>query len=101
MSKKNKKDKTAKLIKRERKFTVLGAILLFGLWVVSFFAKNTLSSVNIEVERLARDVKNQKETNQSLTMKINELASLENINAVANQQGLAYNNGNIRIITER
>ena len=98
---KNKKDKTVKLIKRERKFTVLGAIVLFALWGVSFFAKNTLSSVNIEVERLAREVKNQKETNQSLTMKINELASLENINGVANQQGLAYNNGNIRIVTER
>ena len=98
---KNKKDKTAKLIKRERKFTVLGAILLFGLWVVSFFAKNTLCSVNIEVERLSRDVKNQKETNQSLTMKINELASLENIQAVANSEGLAYNNGNIVIVNNQ
>lgn len=99
--KKNKKDKTAKLIKRERKFTTVGAVLLFALWVVSFFAKNTLCSVNIEVERLAREVKNQKETNQSLTMKINELASLENINTVANQVGLAYNNGNIRIVIEK
>lgn len=99
--KKNKKDRTARLIKRERKFTTVGAIVLFSLWVISFFAKNTLSSVNIEVERLSREVKNQKETNQSLTMKINELASLENINDVANKAGLAYNNGNIRIITER
>lgn len=98
--KKNKKS-TTKLIKREKKFTALGAILLFSLWVISFFAKNTLSSLNVEVERLQREVKNQKETNQSLTMKINELASLENINAVANKTGLAYNNGNIRIITER
>ena len=85
-----KKDKTAKLIKKERKFTTVGAILLFGLWVLSFFAKNTLSSVNVEVERLSREVNNQK-----------ELASLENVNAVANKEGLAYNNGNIRIITER
>ena len=99
--KKNKKDKTAKLIKRERKFTTVGAIMLFSLWVISFFAKNTLSSINVEVERLEREVKNQKETNQSLTMKINELASLENINEVANKEGLAYNNGNIRIITEK
>ena len=99
--KKNKKDRTAKLIKNEKKFTTVGAIVLFSLWVISFFAKNTLTSVNIEVERLSRKVKNQKETNQSLTMKINELASLENINSVANKAGLAYNNGNIRIITER
>ena len=43
------------------------------------FAKNTLSSINIEVERITRQVKDQKKTNQSLSMKINELASLENI----------------------
>ena len=98
---KNKKNNTSKLIRKEKKIKTLGALLLFGLWVVSFFAKNTLSSLNVEVERLEREVKNQKETNQSLTMKINELASLENINAVANKTGLAYNNGNIRIITER
>ena len=98
---KNKKDKTAKLIKREKKVSVLGALLIFSLWVISFFAKNTLSSLNVEVERLEREVKIQKETNQSLTMKINELASLENINEVANQAGLAYNNDNIRIVTGR
>ena len=99
--KKNKKDKTAKLINRERKLTLVGAVLIFTLWVISFFAKNSLSSLNIEVERLERNVKNQKETNQSLTMKINELASLENINVVANSAGLAYNNGNIRLVVER
>ena len=33
-------------------------------------------------------------------MKINELASLEKIQEVAKEQGLSYNNNNIRIITE-
>ena len=82
-------------------FTIIGAIVLFAIWGISFFAKNSLSSLKIQVERLSREVKTQKETNQSLTMKINELASLENINAVASQSGLAYNNGNIRIVNER
>jgi cell division protein FtsL len=93
-----KKNKTGKLISRERRFVVLGAILLLFLWGVSFFMKNSLASINIEVERLSRDIKEQKEVNQSLTMKINELASLENVNVVANQVGLAYNNDNIRLI---
>lgn len=93
-----KKSKTGKLISGERKFVVLGAILLLFLWGVSFFMKNSLASINIEVERLSRDIKEQKEVNQSLTMKINELASLENVNVVANQVGLAYNNDNIRLI---
>ena len=93
-----KKNKTGKLIDRERRFVVIGAILLLFLWGVSFFMKNSLASINIEVERLSRDIKEQKEVNQSLAMKINELASLENVNIVANQVGLAYNNDNIRLI---
>lgn len=93
-----KKNKTGKLINREKKFVVFGAILLLFLWGISFFMKNSLASINIEVERLSRDIKEQKEVNQSLTMKINELASLENVNVVANQVGLAYNNDNIRLI---
>lgn len=93
-----RKNKTGKMINRERKFIVLGAVLLLFLWAVSFFMKNSLASLNIEVERLSRDIKEQKEVNQSLAMKINELASLENVNIVANQVGLAYNNDNIRLI---
>ena len=93
-----KKNKISKLVNRERRFMVFGAVLLLFLWGVSFFMKNSLASINIEVERLSRDIKEQKEVNQSLTMKINELASLENVNVVANQVGLAYNNDNIRLI---
>lgn len=93
-----RKSKTGKLISRERRFMVFGAVLLLFLWGISFFMKNSLASINIEVERLNRDIKEQKEVNQSLTMKINELASLENVNVVANQVGLAYNNDNIRLI---
>ena len=99
--KKNKKSKIKKAIMFEKRFTVFGALILFALWGISFFAKNSLSSLNIEVERLARNVKEQKEINQSLNMKINELASLENINEVANKSGLAYNNNNIRIVVEK
>lgn len=96
--KKNKKKASAKLLKFERKYTTVGIVALFALWVVSFFAKVSLSSINVEVERLDKEVKKQEKTNQSLTMKINELASLENIQAVANSEGLAYNNGNIVIV---
>ena len=93
-----KKNKISKLVNRERRFMVFGAVLLLFLWGISFFMKNSLASINIEVERLSRDIKEQKEVNQSLTMKINELASLENVNVVANQVGLAYNNDNIRLV---
>ena len=99
--KKNKKKKlNAKLLKFEKKYTSFCVATLLVLWVVSFFAKVSLTSINIEVERLNSAVTKQEKTNQSLTMKINELASLENIQAVANQEGLAYNNGNIIIVNK-
>jgi cell division protein FtsL len=98
--KKNKKDNTIKLHNFEKKFKVFGTVALLGLWVFSFFAKISLSSINVEVERLNKEVKAQEKTNQSLSMKINELASLENIQEVANSEGLAYNNSNIIIVKE-
>ena len=98
---KKKKKGSVKLQKFEKKYTTIGTIALLALWAVSFFTKISLSSINVEVERLDKEVKKQEKTNQSLTMKINELASLENIQAVANSEGLAYNNGNIVIVNER
>ena len=98
--KKNKKA-SAKLIKFEKKYTTVGTIVLLSLWVFSFFTKVSLSSINVEVERLNTKVSKQEKTNQSLTMKINELASLENIQTVANTEGLAYNNSNIVIVNNQ
>ena len=98
---KKKKKGSIKLQKFEKKYTTIGTIVLLSLWVVSFLTKVSLSSINIEVERLNKQVSKQEKTNQSLTMKINELASLENIQAVANSEGLAYNNGNIVIVNNQ
>lgn len=95
------KDNTIKLHKFQKKFTGVGAIFLLSLWVLSFFVRISLSSINVEVERLSKNVKKQEKVNQSLVMKINELASLENIQQVANQEGLAYNNNNIVIIKQQ
>ena len=55
-----KKNKISRLINRERRFVVFGAVLLLFLWGVSFFMKNSLASINIEVERLSRDIKRTK-----------------------------------------
>lgn len=99
--KKNKKKSLVKMQKLEKNYIIVASSILFCLWVVSFFAKVSLSSINVEVERLNDKVTKQEKTNQSLSMKINELASLENIQEVANSEGLAYNNGNIVIINNQ
>ena len=58
----------------------------------------TLSKVNIEVERVKNEIKTQEKKNESLSMKINELASLDKIIEVAYKQGLSYNNDNIKSV---
>ena len=71
---------------------------LFCVFVSIFFFKAQLSSINIEVEKLKKTVTKQEKVNESLTMKVNELISLENMQLVAAQEGLEYNNDNIVVI---
>lgn len=76
----------------------LCVLLLLLIPVSSIFGKAMLAKSNIEVERLKKSIKVQVKRNQSLTMKVNELQSFDNIQAVARNQGLAYNSANIKVI---
>jgi len=76
------------------------ALLVLLTPVLIVFSSATLSKVNIEVERLKVQIDRQQNKNQSIMMKINELASLENIQLVAESMGLSYNNNNIKVITQ-
>lgn len=93
-----KNNKRVKLSKFERTLVKVCLILLVLFPVANVFSKATLSKVNIEVERLRRSVDNQQRKNQSLSMKVDELKSFENIQTVIQNQGLAYNSNNIKII---
>lgn len=75
-------------------------LVILGIFVpVSIvFSQGTLSKSNIEVERLKSKVKKQENTNQSLSMQVDELASLSNIQDIAKEYGLSYNNDNIIVI---
>ncbi len=89
--KKNKKGFEKKL---NKVFMCLSLLLIMGI----LFGQITLSQMNLEVQRLEKDVQTKKDQNQSLVMKINEMASLDNIQSVSEEAGLAYNNDNIRTI---
>ena len=89
--KKNKKGFEKKL---NRVFMCLSLLLIMGI----LFGQITLSQMNLEVQMLEKDVQSKKDQNQSLVMKINEMASLDNIQSVSEEAGLAYNNDNIRTI---
>jgi len=64
------------------------------------FSMAMLSKTNIEVESIKNKIEKQSNINSSLEMKINELASLDNIRDIAYTYGLEYNNDNIRVIEE-
>lgn len=93
-----KKNNRASKIERfmYKSFIFMSLILVVGI----ILTKATLSQVNLEVQKLNNKIKSQKEDNQSLVMKINEMVSLENIQEVSNEYGLAYINDNIKTITE-
>ena len=77
------------------------AIFLLVIAPVSIvFSKATLAKVNFEVEKQKKEIEAQKKTNESLAMTIDELASLTKIQEVAEQQGLSYNNNNIKVVVE-
>lgn len=73
-------------------------ILILATPIVVVFSKSVLSKTNIEVEKIKYKLEKQEVINESITMKINELASLSNIQDVAKEFGLSYKNDNIVII---
>ena len=93
--KKVTKKKTSKFVKL---IYTLAIILTISFPIVSITSKAFVSKLNFDVEELKSEVTSKEKTNQSLTMKINELASLENIQEVAKEYGLEYNNDNIKIV---
>ena len=98
--KKKKVKKQLKMTKFERFLYTLAVFLLLVSPISIVFSKATLAKVNFEVEQQKRQIEKQKKTNEGLSMTIDELASLNKIQEVAKQQGLSYNNNNIKTITE-
>ena len=90
--------KVIKIGKFEKLIYSFAFFLLIALPFATVFLQATLSKVNIEVEQVKKEIKTQEKKNESLSMKINELASLDKIIEVAHEQGLSYNNDNIKSV---
>ena len=54
----------------------------------------------MSVEKIRYNINTQEKTNESLTMKINELTSFDNVKNLVKDMGLAYNNENVIIVNE-
>ena len=92
--------KKYKISKFEKLIYSLAVFLLVISPISIVFSKATLSEINFEVEKQKKQIEEQKKTNESLAMTIDDLASLTKIQEVAVQQGLSYNNSNIKTITD-
>ncbi|MBR4262629.1 MAG: cell division protein FtsL [Bacilli bacterium] len=97
--------KKRKVIKRKLKLTKFEKLLYgFAVFIVVIsplaivFSQATLSKINYDVEKLRGEVNTEQKKNESLSMKLSELASLDKIKEVAESKGLRYNDNNIRLV---
>lgn len=79
---------------------ILALIAIFAVLtpIIIVYTSAVLSSSNIEVEKLKKQIESQENVNAGLSMQVDELASLSNIQDIAKAYGLSYNNDNIVVI---
>lgn len=95
---KNNKTIKVKFLKGEKIMYIIIIILVVLIPLSNVVTNAFLSESNILLEEINSKIESQSSTNESLTMQINELASLENIQQIAKEYGLSYNNDNIKDI---
>ena len=79
---------------------LFATISLLCIFLVKIFSGAEVSHLNMNIEKVKYSINEQSKKNESLTMKVNELTSFENILAVVKEMGLEYNNENILIINK-
>lgn len=96
-----KKVKRVKFLKGEKFMIFL--VILFGLVIMPaswVYTKALLTETNIDLEKIKTKIERQNDANEALSMQIDELASIDNIQSIASSSGLSYNNNNIKTISE-
>ena len=91
--KKKKVKKQLKMSKFEKFLYTFAVFLLLASPISIVFSKATLAKINFEVEQQKQKIEEQEKTNEGL-------ASLTKVQEVAQEQGLSYNNDNIKTITQ-
>lgn len=95
-----KRKKKAKFTKFEKFLFAITIMVGLSYPFMNIFAKSTLSEMNYKLESSKEKIAEQSKNNESLRMKINELASLENLESVAKKMGLSYTSNSIKTIDE-
>ena len=92
--KNNKKNRHEKAL--YRCFVITTVFLVLGI----IYSRAMLGKINLEIQELSDIIKEENDDNQSLAMKINEMVSLDKIRTVSSEQGLSFNNNNIKSVLE-
>ena len=71
-------------------------LALMAFPIATVYTKAVLSESSISLEQMRAKIETQEGINESLSMQVDELASLDKIQEVATSQGLTYNNDNIK-----
>ncbi len=95
-----KRNKRVKILKGEKMIYTLILFAVISFPIATVFTKAKLSETNIALEQIKNKVSTQEGINESLSMQVDELASLDKIESVATEKGLSYNNNNIKNINE-
>lgn len=97
--KKNKRRKFG-VTKGEACLYLLVVVCLVATFVVKIFCGAGVANLSMSVEKIRYEISSQEKTNESLTMKVNELTSFDKVKDVVNNMGLAYNNDNVIVISD-
>jgi len=95
-----KKAKRVKILKGEKMIYILIVLAIITFPIGTVFTKAILSETNIKLEQMKDKIATQESVNESLSVQVDELASLDKIQEVATSKGLTYNNNNIKNINE-
>ncbi len=95
-----KTHKKVTMLKGEKFMYVLIVFALIAFPISTVFTKAVLSETNISLEQMKSKIETQEGINESLSMQVDELASLDKIQEVATEKGLVYNNDNIKNVND-
>ncbi len=95
-----KKKRKIKITKGEKLLYFYGICALVFTITLKIFCGAAIGEMKMNIEEINYNIDNQEKTNESLTMKVSELTSFENVSEVVKDMGLAYNNDNIIVVDD-
>ena len=96
--KNSKKKKQQFLCSFERFMYKLCIVVIVFLIIGIVCGQASLAQINLEVQKLSKEVGAQRNFHESLEMKIDEMTSLDRIKKVSEEYGLKYDSDNVKTI---